>query len=177
VFAYGLDPAAGSQLIFDALPRVFADMPLGSVVGGLFFFLAFIAALTTSISILIALSTVGEDQFGLGRTVSAVIAGVLAWVIGTATVLVSGLGLWVDFASGGVLLPLGGLLVAIFAGWVAPRRIMREELRNTDDRLFGFWRLFVRYLAPIAVTLILLLGVDARFDFGFDTFLATLTGN
>ncbi|MGD8417989.1 MAG: sodium-dependent transporter [Pseudomonadales bacterium] len=177
VFAYGLDPAAGSQLIFDALPRVFADMPLGSVVGGLFFFLAFIAALTTSISILIALSTVGEDQFGLGRTVSAVIAGVLAWVIGTATVLVSGLGQWVDFASGGVLLPLGGLLVAIFAGWVAPRRIMREELRNTDDRLFGFWRLFVRYLAPIAVTLILLLGVDARFDFGFDTFLATLTGN
>ena len=55
VFAFGLDPALGAGLIFETIPVVFADMPGGAFNGGLFFFLAFIAALTTSIAILIAL--------------------------------------------------------------------------------------------------------------------------
>ena len=62
VFAHGLDPAAGSGLIFGALPAVFAGMPAGSIIGGLFFFLAFIAALTTSIAILITVSAVVVEE-------------------------------------------------------------------------------------------------------------------
>jgi len=176
VFAHGLDPAAGAQLIFGALPAAFAGMPGGSIIGGLFFFLAFIAALTSSISLLMATSAVGEEQFGLGRTRSAVTFGVIAWAVGAATVVVSGLGGWVDFVGGSILLPLGGLLIAVFAGWVAPRRIMREELHNIGDGLFRFWRFFVRYLALLTVALILLLGVDAKFDFGLNAFIAGLTG-
>jgi len=176
VFAHGLDPAAGAQLIFGALPAAFAGMPGGSIIGGLFFFLAFIAALTSSISLLMAASAVGEEQFGLGRTRSAISFGVLAWAVGAATVVVSELGGWVDFFAGNIFLPLGGLLVAVFAGWVAPRRIMREELHNIGDGLFRFWRFFVRYLASLAVVLILLLGVDAKFDFGLNAFIAGLTG-
>lgn len=176
VFAFGLDPAAGSKLIFDALPAVFADMPAGAVIGGLFFFLAFIAGLTSSISLLIAASAVGQEQFGMGRARSAIVFGVLAWLIGAATVVIPGLRGWVDFLGGSIFLPVGGLLIAVFAGWVAPRRIMREELRNTSEPLFVFWRLFIRYLAPIAVALILLLGIDERFDFGLNAFVAGLTG-
>lgn len=176
VFAHGLDPAAGSQLIFGALPAVFAGMPGGSIIGGLFFFLAFIAALTSSISLLIAASAVGEDQFGLGRTRSAVTFGIIAWSVGAATVLISGFGGWVDFFGGSIFLPLGGLLIAVFAGWVAPRRIMREELHNTSDGLFRFWRFFIRYLASVAVALTLLLGVDAKFNFGLNAFIASLAG-
>ena len=176
VFAHGLDPAAGSELIFGALPAVFAGMPMGSIVGGLFFFLAFIAALTSSISLLIAASSVGEEQFGLGRAVSACMFGVIAWLIGAATVVLPHLGGWVDFFGGSVFLPLGGLLVAVFAGWVAPRRIMRGELHNTGEGLFRFWRVFIRYLAPVAVALIMLLGIDAKFDFGLNAFVAALAG-
>lgn len=177
VFAYGLDPAAGSGLIFGALPAVFSGMPGGSIIGGFFFFLAFIAALTSSISILISISIVGMDQFGLTRTQSAVITAAIVWAIGVAAVLVSGLSGWINFVGGSVLLPLGGLLVAVFAGWVAPRKIMRGELRNTSDELFSIWRIFIRYLVPVAVGIILLLGVDAKFDFGLNAFIAELAGS
>lgn len=172
VFAYALDPAAGMGLIFNALPAVFSGMPAGSIIGGLFFFLAFIAALTSSISLLLVVSSVGEDQLGFGRTRSAVIFGVICWIVGTATIFVGGLGTWIDFFSGSVFLPLGGLLVAIFAGWVVPRTIMRGELHNTSEGLFRYWRFFIRYAAPIAVFLILILGIDARFEFGLNKLLA-----
>lgn len=177
VFAYSLDPAAGMGLIFDALPAVFGGIPAaGAIIGGVFFLLAFVAALTSSISLLLVASASGEDQMGLGRTTSAVIFGVLAWVIGAIAIYRPDIGAWVDFASGSVLLPLGGLLVAVFAGWVVPRHLMREELHNTGDGVFRFWRLFIRYLAPIAVTIILLLGIDAKFNFGLNAFINGITG-
>lgn len=176
IFAHGLDPAAGASLIFDALPAVFSGMPAGAFIGGLFFFLAFIAALTSSISLLITASAVGVDQFGLSRTVSAAIFGALAWVVGAATVVVSGLGGWVDFVGGSILLPAGGLLVAVFVGWIVPGKIMRDELRNTNDGLFRFWRVTCRYLAPVAVGITLLLGIDSKFDFGINRFLASIAG-
>ena len=175
VFTHGLDPAAGMGLIFNALPAVFAGMPAGSIIGGLFFFLAFIAALTSSISLLLAASAVGEEQFGFGRTMSAVIFGLAAWTVGAATVLISGLGDWVDFFGGSVFLPLGGLLVAIFAGWVAPRKNMRDELHNSTEGLFRFWRFFIRYAAPLAVFFILILGIDSKFNFGINAFISSLT--
>ena len=61
-------------------------------------------------------------------------------------------------------MPLGGLLIAVFVGWVAPLGAMREELHNTGQPLFVFWRYAIRYLAPVAVVLILILGFDERFD-------------
>lgn len=176
IFAYGLDPAAGAGLIFDALPSVFSGMPAGSFIGGLFFFLAFIAALTSAISILMVAASVGVDQFGLSRTVSATIIGVIVWAAGITTVMVSGLATWLDFISGSVLLTTGGLLVAIFAGWVVPRKIMRGELANTNDRLFGYWHFTCRYIAPFAIGLTLLLGIDSKFSFGLNAFLAGLAG-
>ncbi|WP_425408698.1 sodium-dependent transporter [Hyphococcus sp.] len=172
VFAYALDPAAGMGLIFNALPAVFSGMPAGALIGGLFFFLAFIAALTSSISLLLVTSSVGEDQLGLGRTSSAIIFGLIAWVIGAMTIYIGGLGNWLDFFSGSVFLPLGGLLVAIFAGWIVPRAIMRGELHNTSDGVFRYWRFFIRYAAPIAVFLILILGIDAKFQLGLNAMLS-----
>ncbi len=164
VFAFGLDPASGAGLIFEAIPVVFADMPGGAFIGGLFFFLAFIAALTTSIAILVALATVGEEQMGLSRTVSACLFGAAAWIIGTASVSVDGLAGWLDFLSGSLFVPLGGLLIAVFVGWVAPLSAIREELHNTGQGLFAFWRYAMRFLAPLAVVLILILGFDEKFD-------------
>jgi len=176
VFAHGLDPAAGSGLIFDALPAVFAGMPAGSLMGGLFFFLAFIAALTTSISILITVSAVVVEEFGLTRIQSAFAVGALVWAVGAATVMVSGLSGWLEFISASVLLPFCGLLVAALAGWVVPRNIMRDELSRTSDALFKFWRVLIRYIATIAIALILLLGIDAKFNFGLNQLISRLTG-
>ncbi len=176
VFAHGLDPAAGSGLIFGAMPAVFTGMPAGSIIGGLFFFLAFIAALTTSISILITVSAVLVEELDLNRIQAAFAVGVLAWAVGAATVMTSGLSGWLEFVSGSVLLPLGGLLVAVLAGWVVPRNIMRNELSATSDGLFRFWRVLIRYLATIAIALILLLGIDAKVNFGLNQIISRLTG-
>ncbi|MEE2691675.1 MAG: sodium-dependent transporter [Pseudomonadota bacterium] len=176
VFAFDLDPAAGPGLIFGALPAVFAGMPAGSIIGGLFFFLAFIAALTSSISLLIVCSTVGEEQLKLGRASSAMVFAAAAWTIGAVTIVAPETGPWVDFASGSVALPLGGLAIALLAGWVAPRTVMRGELPNASEGVFRFWRLMIRYVAPVAVFIILLLGLDARFDFGLNDWLASLSG-
>ncbi len=176
VFAHSLDPAAGAGLIFGALPAVFAGMPAGSIIGGLFFFLAFIAALTTSISILITVSAVVVEELGLNRIKSAFAVGVLAWAVGAANVMTTGLSGWLDFLSGSVLLPLCGLLVAALAGWVVPRNIMRNELSGTSDGLFKFWRVLIRYLATVAIAIILLLGIDEKLDFGLNQLVTRLTG-
>ena len=176
VFAHGLDPAAGSGLIFGALPAVFAGMPAGSIIGALFFFLAFIAALTTSISILITVSAVVVEELGLNRIKSAFAVGVLAWAVGALTVMISGLSGWLEFLSGSVLLPLCGLLVAALAGWVVPRNVMRNELSGTGDGLFNFWRVLIRYVATVAIAFILLLGIDEKVDFGLSQLISLLTG-
>ncbi|MGD8346360.1 MAG: sodium-dependent transporter [Lysobacterales bacterium] len=172
IFAFNLDPAAGSGLIFDALPAVFSGMPGGTFIGGLFFFLAFIAALTSSISLLITATAIGFEQFGLSRVAAAVILGAVVWLVGIAAIVVSGLGGWLDFLSGGVLLTLGGFLIATFVGWAVPRAIMREELRNTNNTLFAFWHFFCRYVAPVAVAITLLLGIDSKFSLGLVTLLS-----
>ena len=172
IFAFDLDPAAGAGLIFDALPAVFSDMAGGTFIGGLFFFLAFIAALTSSISLLITATAIGVEQFGLSRTVASVILGGIVWLVGIAAVVVSGLGSWLDFVSGGVMITLGGFLIAVFVGWAVPRKVMREELRNTNETLFRFWHFFCRYVAPIAVATTLLLGIDSKFSFGLTELLS-----
>ena len=176
IFAVGLDPAAGSGLIFGALPAVFAGMPAGSFIGGAFFFLAFIAALTSSISILLAVAAVGEEQLKLGRATSTIVFGLFAWALGGLAIFAPQTAPWFDFIAGSVALPLGALLLAVFAGWIVPRAIMRGELHNSSDGLFRFWRFMIRYVAPIAVFLILLLGLDAKFDFGVNDYLKSLAG-
>ena len=171
VFANGLDPAAGAQLIFEALPTVFAGMPGGSFVGGVFFLLAFVAALTTALSILIAASLVGEELLGWSRRKSTFTAAGFAWVIGVGAIMISGLADPLDFVSGSVLLPVSVLLVAAFVGWIAPRSIMRGELRNISDGLFSFWHVAIRYLVPLAILAILVFGIDAYFGLGLSALL------
>lgn len=172
VFAHDLDPAAGMGLIFNALPPVFTAMPFGSLIGGLFFFLAFIAAITSSISMLLITSTVIAEQFRISERAATLGAGLAAWAAGFAVVFMGGLGDWLDFTVGSILLPLGALGAALIAGWVAPRALMREELRNTPDGLYRFWRFMIRYAAPVAIAVILVLGVDAKFDFGLTRMLS-----
>jgi neurotransmitter:Na+ symporter, NSS family len=163
VFAFGLDPAAGMGLIFSALPVVFSGMPAGPFIGGLFFFLAFIAALTTSISMLFITAVFVEERLRWKRLQSVLVLGAVTWMIGAASVSIHQMNEAIDFLAGSVFLPLGGLLSALLVGWVAPRALMRDELRHSSEGMFRFWRFMIRYLAPIAVGLILVLGIAAKF--------------
>ncbi|MEO1220254.1 MAG: sodium-dependent transporter [Pseudomonadota bacterium] len=159
VFAFGMDPAAGMGLIFGTLPAFFAGMPFGNLVGGLFFFLAFIAALTSSIAILMVSRTIGIEQFGLSERSSTILFALLAWLVGIAILFIDGFGSLLDWLIGNVGLPLGALMFALIAGWVAPRSVMRAELAQTSDGFFAFWRGSIRYAVPLAILAILFAGL------------------
>ncbi len=176
VFAFDLDPAQGFGLMFSAMPAVFTEMPGGAFIGATFFVLALVAALTSAISLLIVAAIAGQNYTGLGKAGSAIVFGGAVWLVGAATIFISGLGANIDFFANSIALPVGGLLVAILVGWVAPSAAMRGELPHASDRLFSAWRFLVRYVAPVAITITLILGLDQRFGFGLNRALASLTG-
>jgi len=167
VFMVGIDPAEGLGLIFSALPAVFADMPAGNIIGGAFFALAFIAAVTSSISLLEATVAFVDEHANFGRPQTAVLLGFFAFMIGAGAVYSEDFASsFVDWISGSFLLPLGGFLVAVFAGWVLPKDLLKSELSHTGHGLFAFFHFCVRWIVPPAIAVILLLGLDAKFNAG-----------
>jgi NSS family neurotransmitter:Na+ symporter len=171
VFANGLEPGAGPGLIFQTLPLAFGQMPLGACFGTLFFVLLIFAAWTSGISLLEPIVEWLEEQKGLNRAVSTLGAGFICWALGIASIL--SLNLWsdvaplsfipalegktifdlLDFFTANILLPLGGLLVALFAGWVMSRQAMENEL-SLSAPAFNLWFITVRFLTPVAVAVV-----------------------
>ncbi|MBT8471473.1 MAG: sodium-dependent transporter [Marinicaulis sp.] len=159
VFAFNLDPAAGMGLIFDALPPVFSGLPGGSLIGGAFFLLAFLAALTSSIIMLLVAVVFVEEWLQWPRMRVVITLGALAWVIGVAATVIPHLAENLDFLAGSVFLPLAAFLGAVFCGWVVPREVMRKELANSSDGAFAIWRVMIRFVAPVAVAVVMVLGL------------------
>ncbi len=169
VFAIGLDPATGPGLIFQTLPVAFGQMPFGSLYGTAFFLLALFAALTSSIALLEISVAWAEEHLGWSRRNIAIATGSLIWLIGIANVLslnewndVFLLGAYetfaamtifdlLDYLTANILMPLGGVLVALFVGWRVSRNVTREELGLSDGFAFQLWRILLRYVAPISV--------------------------
>ncbi|MEX0603787.1 MAG: sodium-dependent transporter [Marinobacter sp.] len=171
VFANGLEPGAGPGLIFQTLPLAFGQMPLGSLFGTLFFVLLVFAAWTSGISLLEPLVEWLEERKGMNRLMSTLTAGIACWAVGIASIL--SLNLWSDFAPLGmfgmfegktifdlldfftanILLPLGGLMVAVFAGWVMTRETLEQEL-SMSPAAFSLWYRTLRYFAPVAVAVV-----------------------
>jgi len=167
VFAHGLEPAAGPGLVFKTLPIAFGEMPGGSFFGALFFLLLVFAAWTSSISLLEPIVAYLVENRGFSRVRASVLSGTGAWLLGIACLL--SLNAWseytllgkgvldlFDFVTANILLPLGGILIAVFAGWVLPRRASVDELGMGEGLGYRLWRLLVRYVAPLAVAVVLL---------------------
>ena len=159
VFLFAIEPAAGPALFFQALPAAFAQMPGGQWVGTFFFLLALIAALTSSISLLQVIVAFSEEHTDFGRVGSAVFFGAIIWLVGVACAFSGDFFDVLDTITGNILLPLGGLFIALFVGWVVSRELMRHELMQLNGTLFNAWRFVIRYLAPVAVALIFLAGL------------------
>ena len=173
VFKFGLDPASGTGLIFQTLPAAFAQMPGGHLVSVLFFLLLSVAAITSMVGLIEPMTAWMEERRGYARHRSALVV-----LVGTASIsFISVLGhnVWsevrlfgtnlnaaLDYLPNNILLPLGGLLIAVFAAWFVKRDSAREELAMASDRLFAIWRLLIRYLVPVAVLLIFVLGVTGE---------------
>jgi neurotransmitter:Na+ symporter, NSS family len=167
VFANNLEPASGPGLIFQTLPVAFGNIPGGLAFGALFFILLLVAAWTSSISLIEPLVTWLIETFGLSRLKAAVYSGTATWLLGLGTVWsfnwwakVEFFGLTffdlLDFITSNLMLPLGGILIALFAGWLMKAESTKAELQISHSFMYILWQTLVRYIAPVAVFIILL---------------------
>lgn len=168
VFAYGMDPAQGSQLVFEVLPRAFVEMPAGRFIGTLFFLLLVLAALMPSIALLEPAVAWLIRRRGLTRGVAVCAVATAAWVLGIGSVLsfnvarewhplgfVSGFETksffdLMDYGSSNIMLPIGALLTSILMGWRVSRTL-EEELAESTPFMRAACVGLLRYVCPVAI--------------------------
>lgn len=164
VFANGLEAAEGPGLMFVTLPLAFGNMVMGQFLGMLFFVLVTFAAWSSAISLLEPIVAWLVESLKIRRMFASILIGALAWFIGLGTVfsfnIWSDMTIWdktvfdmLDFLTANIMLPLGGVLIAIFAGWKMNENIIKHELKLSRFS-FKLWRALVRVVAPVGVVLI-----------------------
>jgi NSS family neurotransmitter:Na+ symporter len=178
VFANGLSPAEGPGLIFATLPVAFGQMPAGAILGPMFFVLLAIAALTSAMTIMETIVSVIEDFTRLSRHKIVLAVTILLWIAGLGTVFSFSslkdfypLGFIEAFAERNIfestdyivsnwMMPAGGVLVAVLAGWGLSRSATLEELQLADGMIYGAWRFLVRCVVPVAIFLVFLVNLQ-----------------
>ncbi|MGR9108111.1 MAG: sodium-dependent transporter [Gammaproteobacteria bacterium] len=171
VFANGLEPAAGPDLIFETLPLAFSNMFGGTLVGLLFFLLLIFAALSSSISLIEPAVSYMTENWAFTRKDACIYAGGATWLLGLGTVFSTNI--WaevkffgtdffgfIDYLSANLMLPLGGILMAVFAGRIMSSKNSSEGLELAEESdLYKAWLFLVQYVAPAGVGLVLLSGL------------------
>ena len=173
IFSAGVENESGPQLAFVAMPKVFSTMPMGSVWATLFFLLLGLAALSSTISMHEAVTSYFVEKRGMSRNKGAWVVTIIALVLATAASL--SLGDWSGFTIAGmnifslldnftsiVMLPLLGILTAIFVGWVWKKEDMRAELTaegGVDKTTYPVIRFLLRYVCPVLVSVVFIFGI------------------
>ncbi len=167
VFANGLAPSEGPGLVFVTLPIAFSAMPFGILFGTLFFILLSIAALSSSISLIEPGVAWLIESLRIKRKTATILLGFTAWFIGLFSALsfnliseftIFGRNFFdaTDFLTSQIMLPLGGIFIAIFVGWIMKKEHVLEGLGFKEDIIFKAWYFSVRYIAPVLVGLVFL---------------------
>jgi NSS family neurotransmitter:Na+ symporter len=170
VFANELDPGAGPGLMFITLPVAFGQMPGGQLFGFLFFLLVGVAAWTSAISLMEPATAWLVERLKLERLPACLILGAAGWAmgilsLGSFNVLADFklLGMttfdFLDFVTANIMLPLGGLFLAIYVGWFMRRSAIMDELAMKKRLHFNLWYGVVRLVAPVAVAIIFALNL------------------
>ena len=173
IFSAGVENENGPQLAFVAMPKVFSTMPLGNIWSTLFFLLLGLAALSSTISMHEAVTSYFVEKRGMSRNKSAIIVTIGTLLLATAASL--SLGDWSDFKIAGmnifslldnftaiVMLPLLGILTAIFVGWLWKKEDMKAELTaqgGVDKTTYPVIRFLLRYVCPVLVSVVFVFGI------------------
>jgi len=174
VFAYGLEATHGPGLVFVTLPVAFGQMPYGGVFGTIMFLVLSFAGLTATIVLLEAIVAFLEEYTSLSRAIATYSAGFAIWVAGFVTVLsfstwknvhpLQSLGFassrtpfeLIDYLASNIMLPLGGLMVALMAGWALSREVVLRESGIGSGTWFKLWYGTIRYIVPLALGVVFL---------------------
>lgn len=174
LFAFGMEPAAGPGLVFVVVPQIFAQMGgLGVAFSGLFFVALVVAALTSSVSLLEVVVSYLIDQRNMERkpavlitaaimTVTGIFASLSLGVMSGFTLLGVGVFDFFDILTDKIFLAIGGMLLAIFVGWVMKKEDLEDELTNQGTIKFGLfnvWYNLVKYVIPVAVAFVAVAGI------------------
>lgn len=165
VFTFGSEPAAGPKLVFEVLPDIFRQMPGGAVWSALFFLLLLLASLTSTISMSEISVAYLSEQWGMSRRRAVAVNTAVALLLGTLCALsfgplsdftIGGLTVFnlFDYVASNIIMPVGGMLVSVFTGWILRRRVIESELSPIPRRLLGVLIFCLRYVAPGAIAVI-----------------------
>ena len=173
VFGNSLDPGSGPGLIFRTLPTAFAEMPGGTVFGAMFFVLLAFAAVTSLIAIIEPIVRFAEGKWNMPRRNGVLVFGTLAWAIGLLTVF--SFNIWadvhplghfkafegktafdlIDYFTANLMMPLGGILMALFVGWLVKPSVLAEDLSFGGRLLANAWLWMIRVVVPLAILWVL----------------------
>ncbi|EAT12695.1 sodium-dependent transporter [Bermanella marisrubri] len=170
VFSNGMEAAAGPGLLFQTLPVAFSQIPAGTFFGTLFFILVGFAALSSAISLGEPVVAWAVEAKGVSRATAATWLGIIIWLLGIGTVL--SFNLWseytlfgktffdtLDFLTANIMLPLGGLLIAVFVGWKMRSQDVAAEVRMQNPVVYNVWKLILQFIAPLAIAAVLINGL------------------
>ena len=174
VFANNLEPGSGPGLIFITLPLAFGHMSGGMFFGTLFFILLTFAAWTSAISLMEPAVTWMVENKGIKRRQATIVTGMIIWLLGILTVISFNIGAFklpftisgktyengffdlFDLLTTNIMLPLGGMFIAIFAGWYMSKDASRDELDMGHGYAYKAWFFLVRYVSPVAILIVFL---------------------
>lgn len=158
VFTFGLTPTEGPELVFVTLPNVFAQMPFGWPLAILFFGVLSIAAITSGISILEMLVSIFIERFDMSRRRATIVTSLMTAVLTVLCALSSDIFNFFDMLSSNLLMPLCGLLVAIFVGWFMDKKLRGSTFTTNGQYATAIYPIFVfliRYVVPISIAFII----------------------
>ena len=169
VFALGYSPEQGPGLVFMIIPAVFEQIPFGNVFLLIFFILLLFATITSAIALFEVVVSIGIGEKTHLRKKSSWLFAAIIFVLGIPSALSFGILSditllnksifdFVDYFTNSIAMPIGALLISLFAGYHYSRKISQEELQASPI-IFKAWYTIVRYIAPVAIIIIFIRGV------------------
>ena len=175
VISSGLEMTQGPGLIFQTLTVAFGAMPGGQLFGTLFFILLIFAAWTSSISLIEPMIIWMIEKYNITRIQAATISSGLAWLLGIGTIISFNIGSEIkvfnmnifetlDYLTSNILLPLGGIMITIYVSWLISKESINKELNIKSNILRYIWYFSARFVAPIAVIMVMLNALGFSID-------------
>lgn len=174
LFAFGLEPTSGPGLVFVVVPSIFAEMGgIGTLFSAIFFIALTVAALTSSVSLLEVVVSYLIDEKKMDRKPAVYLAAAVMVVTCTLASLslgaMPGIQLFgvpafdiFDILTDKIFMAIGGMLLAIFAGWRLKKEDLKDELTNGGTVAFGLfevWYALIKYIIPVAIAIVALVGI------------------
>lgn len=170
--------SSGPGLMFMTLPKVFASMKFGSIIGAAFFLMVLFAALTSAISLMETIVSIFRDKFHWERRNTCLFVAALAMLLGIPSSLgfgplsfISWMGLSIldimDFMSNSVLMPIVAFFTCVFVGYVVKPSTIADEVKVTDGKFSGekLFTIMIKWVAPVFLVVILISSVLSGLGF------------